>query len=358
MTLTDAATAQPVTDAAAEALLHDLVAISSPSYHEANAVKFLAQWLGTHGYEQAFVDEAGNAVGIIGRGPRLVVLLGHIDTFAGNPPVRQEGRLLYGRGSVDAKGALCTFAAAGPRARLSPDVTLMVVGAVEEECPTSKGAHYLKDHVTPALCIIGEPSAWDRITLGYKGRVLVEWRWHGGLAHSAGRELSPVDRAFEYRQKVKAYVEQFNAGRPRLFEQINDTIYDISTGREGAYGWSQMTIGLRLPPGLHPEAVAAALQPDDAATLRVYGMEYAYTADKDTSLSRALRAAIRAEGGTPAFVYKTGTSDMNIVGRAWRCPIIAYGPGDSALDHTPDEHQHLDEYLRAVRVITRALENL
>jgi LysW-gamma-L-lysine carboxypeptidase len=75
-------------------------------------------------------------------------------------------------------------------------------------------------------------------------------------------------------------------------------------------------------------------------------------------VSRALRGAIRAEGGQPAFVHKTGTSDMNIVGRVWNCPMVAYGPGDSALDHTPDEHIDLNEYLRAVRVLTRALERL
>ena len=53
-----------------------------------------------------------NAVGIKGDGPQEIMLLGHIDTFPGNPPVRREGDLLYGRGSVDAKGPLCTFAAA------------------------------------------------------------------------------------------------------------------------------------------------------------------------------------------------------------------------------------------------------
>ena len=49
---------------------------------------------------------------------------------------------------------------------------------------------------------------------------------------------------------------------------------------------------------------------------------------------------------------------MNIVGPVWNCPIFAYGPGDSALDHTPDEHIDLDEYLRAIRVLTQALSRL
>ena len=71
-----------------------------------------------------------------------------------------------------------------------------------------------------------------------------------------------------------------------------------------------------------------------------------------------LLRAIRAEGGRPRFKLKTGTADMNIVGLAWGCPIVAYGPGDSSLDHTPDEHIEIDEYLRGIDVLTRALELL
>ncbi len=62
--------------------------------------------------------------------------------------------------------------------------------------------------------------------------------------------------------------------------------------------------------------------------------------------------------GTPRFVHKTGTSDMNVVSAEWNCPIIAYGPGDSRLDHTPDEHIDLDEYVWAVRVLELALQTL
>jgi LysW-gamma-L-lysine carboxypeptidase len=49
---------------------------------------------------------------------------------------------------------------------------------------------------------------------------------------------------------------------------------------------------------------------------------------------------------------------MNVAGPAWGCPILAYGPGDSALDHTPNEHIQLDEYWRAVLILEQALHNL
>jgi hypothetical protein len=89
------------------------------------------------------VDDAGSAVGVKGDGPQEILLLGHIDTFPGEVPVRQEGDLLYGRGTVDAKGPLCTFAAAAAQASVPANWRITVVGAVEEECATSKGARYV-----------------------------------------------------------------------------------------------------------------------------------------------------------------------------------------------------------------------
>ena len=61
-------------------------------------------------------------------------------------------------------------------------------------------------------------------------------------------------------------------------------------------------------------------------------------------------------GWEPRFVYKTGTADLNIVAPLWKCPMLVYGPGDSNLDHTPDEHISLEEYMKSVLVLREALE--
>ncbi len=347
-----------ISDTIAEQLLHDLVATPSPSHHEAVAVRLLVEWMRTHGYHQAYVDEAGNAVGIIGSGENDIVLLGHIDTFPGQPPIRREGRLLYGRGAVDAKGPLCTFAAAALHATLPQNTRIIVIGAVEEEAATSKGARYAATQFQPRACIIGEPSHWDRITLGYKGRLLLDWAWSGALAHSAGPTLSPAEHAIAYWDHVRAYAAQFNTGRTALFEQLDPSLREINTGQDGTHGHARMTIGFRLPPGLISEEIIAALPPENGATIRAYGQEQAFAAERDTLLSRALRGAIRAQNGKPRFLYKTGTADMNVVGPVWGCPIVAYGPGDSTLDHTPDEHIDLDEYLLAIHILATALSRL
>lgn len=352
-----------LSDADAETLLHELVGIASPSRQERAAVQHLVAWMQAHDYDESFIDEAGNAVGMIGQGTRQIVLLGHIDTFGGSLPVRVEGRTLYGRGAVDAKGALCTFAvaAAYARSQLPPDIRLIVIGAVEEEAPTSAGARYALTQYQPAVCLIGEPSRWDRITLGYKGRLVLHVEFHSGLSHSAGQHGTPAERAVDAWTRIQAYVAESNAEHARVFDRLDATLQALNTGDDGVYGWARMTVGFRLPPTVTPDDLAATLESlmaGDEVTLNFEARESAHIAERDTTLSRALRGAIRAEGGTPAFVHKTGTSDMNVVARRWQCPMAAYGPGDAALDHTPDERLDLDEYLRAIRVLSAALAHM
>lgn len=347
-----------ISDETAENLLHDLVAIPSPSFEEGEAAHFLVDWMAVYGYDEAYVDAAGNAVGIIGQGERDIVLLSHMDTFSGNPPVRREGRLLYGRGSVDAKGSLCTFAVAAARAALPHNLRLIVIGAVEEESASSKGARYAASQFDPEACFIGEPSHWDRITLGYMGHLLIDWHWEGPLAHSAGPVPSAAEHAIAYWDRVRDYAEAFNQARETLFSRLHVSLRGINTWQEDVNGVAEMTVGFRLPPGITTEQVFADLQPDDGASVQPYSAIEAYVTERNNMLSRAMRGAIRANGGQPRFVHKTGTADMNVVGPIWNCPIVAYGPGDSELDHTPTEHIDLDEYLRAIRVLTDAIERL
>jgi LysW-gamma-L-lysine carboxypeptidase len=339
-------------------LLVDLVTIPSPSYHEAEAVRYLVNWMQAHGYDEAFVDEVGNAVGIIGTGSRDVVLLGHIDTFGGALPVRLHNGILYGRGAVDAKGSLATFAVAGSRAQLPDDVRLIVIGAVEEEVASSKGAAFVATQYQPELVVIGEPSGWERITLGYKGRLVLDYTWQGALAHSSSGVLSPAEHAVAYWDEVRAYVAQWNANREGIFARLDATLQAIHSEDDGVYGRASAQIGLRLPVDADPDVLVQALQPTDEGIVHASNRVGAHLDDKNSPLSRVFRQAIRGQGGRARFVTKTGTSDMNIVAPIWQCPIVAYGPGDSQLDHTPDEHLPLSEYLQAIAVLQNALGRL
>lgn len=349
-------------DEEAVAFLHEIVSIYSPSTQERAVAERIVEAFHAWGLE-AEMDAAGNAVGQVGQGTCDVLLLGHIDTVAGFPAVRLEGGLLYGRGAVDAKGPFAAMAVAMARAGASGalgNLRVAIVGAVEEEAATSKGArHILATWTPPAFVVIGEPSHWDRLTIGYKGRLLVDYTLERPVSHTAGRERSACEEAIEFWLRLRAWAEAYNADKDSLFARVNPSLRHIHSEADGLVERVTMGIGLRLPVGFDKEALKADLESwRGEAVVSTRGYEPAFRAEKRNALTSAFLAAIRAEGGTPAFLTKTGTSDMNVLGPHWSCPIVAYGPGDSALDHTPDEHIEIAEYLASIRVLTHVLERL
>lgn len=350
------------TPASGLALLRELLEIRSPSGEEMAAVNHLVRWMARQGFV-AHRDAAGNAVGVLeptgAPAQREIILLGHIDTVRGFPRVREcEGRL-YGRGAVDAKGPLAAFAAAAAAVGPQPGWRIVVVGAVEEESASSKGARYIAGRRRPDLVVIGEPTGWQRVALGYKGRLLADVEFQRMMAHTAGPAVSAPEAAFAYWGRVQSLMEELNTGRTRPWEQVQASLRHIASADDGLLETANLRMGFRLPLDIAPETLKSLLvSVDGQGTFRFSGEERAYRAEKNTPLVRAFLASVRDAGGEPGFVVKTGTSDMNVVGPAWGCPIVAYGPGDSSLDHTPNEHVLIAEWQRSVGVLARALQRV
>ena len=341
--------------------LEALVRIPSHSGEEQQAAAWLVERMRELGFERAGVDAAGNAVGVFGSGPRHLVLLGHIDTVSGMVPIRREAGKLYGRGSVDAKGPLAAFTLAAAAVGAREGFTIAVIGAVEEESASSKGArHVAASWPRPEACMIGEPSSWRKLCLGYKGRLLVRYRRTRPMTHTAGRERGVCESAVDFWNALCALAGQFNAGQERVFEQLTPSIRTMHSKSDGLTETVEISIGIRVPTGITiaelKQQVERLAEPEDA--LEFSSGEEAIRTDKNSALVRAFLASIRAEGGQPGFSVKTGTADMNVVGPVWNCPILAYGPGDSSLDHTPDEHIEIEELEISIRILERTLLSL
>ncbi len=363
-----------------------LVSHYGPSGQERGAVEWLVARMKALGYADAFIDGAGNAVGVLGDGPRQVVLLGHIDTVPGEIPVRvapapvgldtpfaenEQGcstnGVLYGRGAVDAKGPLACFTDAVARVGAADGWQFVVIGAVEEE-RDSDGARFVVDKYKPDFAIIGEPNRWDRVALGYKGSAWAGVTLRRAQSHTASGEQTAAEAAVEAWLAIRAFAESFNEGKQRAFDKILPTLRNIEAGQDGFEQWARMSVGVRLPVEMNPEQWYEKLEEITSDShlrgdcrFSVERAGYAVSAwgcEKNTPLVRAFLSGIRSQGGSPSFVYKTGTADLNIVAPVWQCPAVVYGPGDSALDHTPDEHISLEEYEKSIGVLTAALTNL
>jgi [amino group carrier protein]-lysine/ornithine hydrolase len=346
-------------------ILRGMLQIPSESTHERILAEYLAATMASLGM-QSTVDNVGNAVGVTSGdvqrsdgATRDIVLLGHMDTVPGRIAVRTEGDRLYGRGAVDAKGPLAAFLIASAGLTLPAGVRIVIIGAVEEEIATSRGARAVAARYAPTTCVIGEPSGWDAVTLGYKGRLLTEYSLDRGVAHTAGPDGSAADACLAWWNSVVAGAAMLTSNADSIFDRVQTTVRAMRTESDGVCERVFATLGFRLPPGVGPSRVEQLCREHAGdARLEFRGHEVAILADRHTPLVRSLTASIREEGARPRLLRKTGTSDMNVVAPAWRCPIAAYGPGDSSLDHTPHEHILISEYLRGIRVLRRALQTL
>ncbi len=341
------------------ALLGGLVAIPSVSRGERDAVEWLVERMRERGF-RASIDDAGNAVGEIGSGPTHVVLLGHIDTVPGEIPVRIEDGELVGRGAVDAKGPLAAFVAAASEPVDGLRVT--VVGAVEEESPTSKGARHRATRPAPDWCVVGEPSGWDGVTVGYKGRLVLRVALEREARHGAAPGPTCAEEAFALWARIARDATD-RAGDARGPARLDCRLEGMhAAASDGLVERAELRIGYRLPLGTAPDAVEDAVRAlgathdgeAEVAVERIAAEEPVRTG-RTTPLARAFARAITEVGGRPAFKEKSGTSDMNILQPAWRCPMVAYGPGDARYDHTPMERLSLADYARAIVVLKSVL---
>ncbi|BAA30829.1 [LysW]-lysine hydrolase [Pyrococcus horikoshii] len=312
--------------------LKELVEIYSPTGREEEAAKFIKEKFEEYGIE-AYVDNVGNVIARkSGEGP-LVLLAGHIDTVPGYIPVRIEGEVLWGRGSVDAKGPLATLFFS----TIEGNANVIFAGLVDEE-GFSKGARNLKIP-RPDYIIVGEPSGTNGVTIGYKGSLTVRFVERVEKVHSS-LGVGAAERLIEKWLEIsKDFSDGFNGLNGRI---VRFLAYD----REFEF-YGEMIINLRTPPGYVPP-----LEWD------IIDFVPAYEVDRRSPLVRAFVKSIREAGLKPKLKKKSGTADTNILGPKFGVDAVAYGPGDSKLDHTPYERINLREYLKSIEILKAVLRKL
>ncbi|MFQ3319486.1 MAG: LysW-gamma-L-lysine carboxypeptidase [Natronomonas sp.] len=355
-------------DEEARELLETLVSIPSPTPEEDECAEALADFFDDHGRE-VFIDEVGNV-----RAPAddSVLYTSHIDTVPGDIPVRIEesgppeeargeggeaagagGPELWGRGSVDAKGPLAALAVAAVRTGVS------FVGVVGEEVDSRGARHLIDDRDVPDAVVNGEPSGWDGITLGYRGILQGTYVATSESGHTSRPENNAIQDAIAWWSAVE---ERFETDEYEpVFERVTPKPVTIEGGvsEDGLAVEATMDVQLRVPPEYSTEEVRELADAElSAGTVNWKDAVEPTMQSPRTEVGRAFRVAIREAGGDPRLLRKTGTADMNIFAGEWECPMATYGPGDSDLDHAPDEHLELRELDRAVAVLESVAEEL
>jgi LysW-gamma-L-lysine carboxypeptidase len=351
--MSDASPVPAEADEEARDLLRAVVDTPSPTGEERECAERLVEFFESHG-RAARLDEVGNV-----RAPAddSVLLTSHVDTVPGDIPVEvretDDGPALYGRGSVDAKGPLVSMAVAAARTGVS------FVGVVGEEVD-SRGSRYLiEDREAPDALVNGEPSGWGGVTLGYRGLVAGTYVATSESGHTSRPENNAIQDAMNWWHRVETEFER-DEWAP-VFERVTTkpTRFEGGVSDDGLSVEATMDVQLRVPPEMTTDEVREVAGGHLAnGTVNWTDFVEPVMESPRTAVARAFRAAIRRAGGDPRLLRKTGTSDMNVYDRVWDCPMATYGPGNSDLDHAPNEHLHLAEFDRAVAVLETVARDL
>jgi LysW-gamma-L-lysine carboxypeptidase len=299
-----------------------------------------------------------------------------MDTVAGHLPLRIEEGKIYARGAVDAKGPLAAMVMAAVSAAREPGFKgkILVASVVEEEA-TSRGVkHLITQGIKADYAIFGEPSGVENITVGYKGQIQLKVVCKTETGHSSTPWLyeNALEKAFEVWVQIKnasSYPSLDPSESP--FNALTACLVKVAGGRAMSVVpfEAEMNIDVRVPIQFSTfqifeqiEKIIAKYQaanPKVSVKATVLDTVEPFEVNKASPLVHVFSSSVRKVLNKPAtLLHKTGTGDMNILGKAMNLPIVTYGPGNSRLDHTLDEHIDVAEYLKSIQVYKETLLKL
>jgi LysW-gamma-L-lysine carboxypeptidase len=355
--------------------LTNLLGIYSPSGKEEDAATYLASEMKRMGFDVGR-DAIGNVIGVVGEGSPVILLCGHMDTVSGYLPLRIEEGKIYARGAVDAKGPLAAMIMAAIAAGKEPDFKgKVLVAVVVEEEATSRGVkHLITQGIKADYAIFAEPSGVENITIGYKGQIQLKivCRTQSGHASMPWLYDNALEKAYELWAQIKSFYPYPSLEQPESpFNAVTACLVKVAGGRATSVVpyEAEMNLDIRVPIPFTTaqifeqiEKLIAKFQaanPQVAVKATVLDTVEPFEVNKASPLVHVLSSSVRKVLNKPAtLLRKTGTGDMNILGKAMNLPIVTYGPGDSHLDHTLDEHIEITEFLSSIQVYKETLLRL
>jgi [amino group carrier protein]-lysine/ornithine hydrolase len=320
------------------------------------------------GFEQANIDNVGNVIATKGSGRPIILLCGHMDTVPGRVPIRVENGYLYGRGASDAKGSLIAMLLAAsefPKQRGS----IIFAGVVDEEGNATGIKELVRSKSTIDYAIFGEPSGINNITIAYKGRFAFRLTCDvGSSAHASAPWLAKnsIEEVYDFWQAIQSEIGRVESGKDRP-GKITCSLTEISGGSSHNVTPQKckITVDIRIPTTntskmIHNLVASVikdvAIKKNVRATYRIEDMTEPFEANHISPLVRALSLSILDVcKKRPILLRKTGTGDMNILGNAFKIPVVTYGPGDPHSSHTINERISISEYISSIDVFNRAL---
>ena len=360
----------------------ELIKHRSVSGEEGPVVKRIVAEMQKLGFDGAWIDEVGNAVGVINsvkQGPTLL-LDGHCDTVGIAPgvPWRHEpfgaaiiDDAIHGRGAADMKGALAAMIYAAAQVdRTQLKGRIVVSATVMEENLEGAALRTVMEAVNPKYVVIGEATDLN-LNRGGRGRAEIHLETIGRPAHSSSPHLghNPIHDMM----KIVSAIERMPTKSDPLLGPAIMALTDIISEPYPAYSVTpsrcRATYDRRLLLDESPEQILASitnLQELKGTNLRAQiaeGEHTTYTGallkgtkflpawmlpENHDFVQTCFHGLRKAELQPTIGAYRYCTNAAYTAGIAM-IPTVGFGPGREEDAHIVDEQLELGALFAAER---------
>ena len=377
-----------------EELLCKLIEIESHQDavgHETNVATFMKEYFVKEGIEvelQPVIHGRSNVIARVrgnGTGP-VLLLNGHTDTVpaydmknAFQPEIK-DGKI-YGRGSVDMKGALTAMMlvlVALKRSGVPLKGDVIFAGTIGEENYSPGAYHLLKSGLKADYAIVGEPTGM-RVGIAHKGVVWGEAVFEGKSVHGSvpDKGINAIYKATQWIQQViTKYIPEISKQEHPILGKPTINIGEIDGGTRPVIVPSKCVVRFeqRLLPNQKEEDVINELQalidelaeqdPDMRGTvseLPVFkGVPHrALEADPDSPLVKRLCLAYKNkfEESTEPIGLQFWT-DGALLGEIPGIQTVVCGPGSIEQAHSSEEYISKEQLMAAFNIYLKVAEDL
>jgi acetylornithine deacetylase/succinyl-diaminopimelate desuccinylase-like protein len=372
-----------------DGFLKELLKVSSISLNEGKAADMICMEMKRLEYDETFIDDAGNAVGVIrGREAEPAIILNsHIDTVSPDASgwkmdpfggVIQNG-MIFGAGASDCKGGIVSQLYSGAllkRSLLPMRGTLVFAATVAEENGCSIGLKKLMTDTIPSLgikaeyAILGEPTD-NSLYYGHDGWVEINIHIEGvnpfhvtDTAKSINRDLSSIasfrggdiDIPQELTIHSPVYNEQGSNGFKTADIRVSKRLRNTESA-EHAVSWLSHEVGTLTKNekniAVDVEVMSEKQRLYNGRKTAVKKIVNAWQTDPFSPLMQRSRQALAAAGcEVRTGKWKLGRLGMGTAGSVlteeFKIQTIGFGPGEEDCAHSTDEYVMLEKVYQNV----------
>jgi len=367
-------------------IVKNLVETPSLSGKEESIAYLIRDYMNNYGIDKSFIDKYGNVIGIVnGDIERIIVFEGHMDHV---PPgdtsnwrydpykPRIIGNRIYGRGTVDMKGAIASMIYSIHKVKEKDIPSIYYVFVPYEEI--SEGVLFKRAieetlGIKPDLVVLGEATNLN-LYIGQRGRTVIRAEFHGISAHASMPDmglnaLKAVSKyiwyLIQYRDKLPVHpilgrssveptiIECSPKSPPMIPDKCLLTIdYRMILGetRVSITGFLNniarklIDEGLAIHTDINILIEEAVMWTGTKIVIEHYYPSWLIT---DNDLINKILSIIRDQNPlAKTGVWRFSTDGVYSAGEA-NIPTIGIGPGDETLAHKPNEFIEIGQLFKA-----------